>query len=202
MTAQPALKLSPQEYLAIERQRDSKSEYVNGELFAMAGASRWHNLIVTNVLREVSRQLKTQPCEVYPSDMRVWIPRLKKYTYPDVVVVYGPPRFEDNHHDTLLNPILIIEVLSPSTAEYDRGVKFKHYRTLDTLQEYLLISQDVPLIERYVRQETTRFWTLSDAEGMEGQVELSSIGSVELSLAEVYDKISFQEAILPNSENF
>ncbi len=191
MTAEPAVTLTPQEYLVMERQREYKTEYSDGYVVAMAGATEAHNLIITNVVRELSIQLKKCPCKVYPSDMRVWIPRLKKYTYPDVVVVCGKPEFQDEHRDTLLNPTILFEVLSSSTAAYDRGEKFKHYRTLDLLQEYVLISQETMLIERYVRQEGTRFWTFSDAEGPDAQMELEAIGC-SLSLAEVYDKVEFE----------
>lgn len=192
MTAQTAAKMTPQEYLVMERRNAYKSEYVNGDIVAMAGASEAHNLVITNIVRELSIQLKTRPCKVYPSDMRVWIPRLTTYTYPDVVVVCETPEFQDERRDTLLNPTLLIEVLSPTTAAYDRGIKFKHYRTLDSLQEYLLISQDAPLLERYLRQEGSRFWTFSDAEGPAAQMELSSVGC-RLALAEVYDKVEFEQ---------
>jgi Uma2 family endonuclease len=192
MTAQTAANMTPQEYLVMERQNADKSEYVNGDMLAMAGTSRWHNLMVTNLVAELRTQLKGRPCEVYPSDMRVWIPRLITYTYPDVVVVCGQPEFQDERRDTLLNPTLLIEVLSPTTAAYDRGVKFKHYRALDSLQEYLLVSQDAPLLGCYLRQEGSRFWTFSDAEGPAAQMELSSVGC-RLALAEVYDKVEFEQ---------
>ena len=191
MTAQPATKLTPQEYLAIERQNEVKSEYWNGDLFAMAGASRWHNLIITNVVSELRVQLKGRSCEVYPSDMRVRIPRSTAYRYPDVIVICGQPQFEDEQHDTLLNPTIIIEVLSPSTEAVDRGTKFGQYRKIDSLREYLLISQETPLIERYVRQGDTPFWLLSDATGLEANLEVSSIECV-LALAEVYDKVELE----------
>lgn len=192
MTVQPAAKLTPQEYLAIERQNEVKSEYWNGEMFAMAGASEAHNLIVLNVGAELRAQLKGRPCRVYPSDMRVRIPRSTAYRYPDVIVVCGQPEFEDEHHDILLNPTVIIEVLSPSTEVYDRGTKFRQYRTVDSLREYVLISQEKPLIERYVRQQETRFWLLSEAEGFEEHIEVDSI-KCELALAEVYEKVEFAE---------
>jgi Uma2 family endonuclease len=191
MKAQTVKKMTPQEYLAMERQNEYKSEYLNGQVFAMAGASRWHNLIITNVVRELSTQLKKQPCEVYPSDMRVRIPRTGLYTYPDVTVVCGKPEFEDEHRDTLLNPMLIVEVLSPSTEAYDRGAKFGHYRKIESLQEYVLISQEKPLIERFLRQEGTSFWVLSEAEGLHTAIDLSSI-SGRLELAEVYEKVKFE----------
>jgi Uma2 family endonuclease len=191
MTAEPAAKITPQEYLALERQSEIKSEYWNGEMFAMAGATEAHNLIVANVVGEVRTQLKGRPCKMYPNDMRVRIPHSLSYKYPDVVIVCGRSQFEDEHHDTLLNPMAIIEVLSPSTEAYDRGGKFGEYRTIDSLQEYVLISQDKPLIERYVRQEDSPFWLFSDAKGMEMNVELRSIGCT-LALAEVYDKVEFE----------
>ena len=192
MTAETAPKMTPQEYLVHERQAEYKSEYLKGELFAMAGASRWHNIITLNVGSELRIQLKGRPCETYSNDMRVHTPHTGLYSYPDVVVICGTPKFDDEHRDTLLNPTVLIEVLSPSTESYDRGAKFGHYRRLDSLREYLLITQEKPLIERYVRQEDSRFWTLSDAEGLEAGVELSSIGCL-LALAEVYEKVNFEE---------
>jgi Uma2 family endonuclease len=190
MSAQPARKCTPQEYLAIERQNDVKSEYWSGEMFAMAGASEAHNLIVLNVGAELRAQLKGKSCRVYPSDMRVRIPRKPSYKYPDVSVVCGQPRFEDDHRDILLNPLVIVEVLSPSSESYDRGAKFREYRAIDALQEYVLISQEQPLIERYMRQAQTRFWTLSDAAGLDERLVLESI-ACELALAEVYAQVEF-----------
>ena len=136
MAAQPQHKpyVSPQEYLVIEREATYKSEYFNGEMFAMAGASRrWHNLLVTNIVGEIRQQLKGRQCNIYANDMRVRIPSTGLYTYPDVIVVCGEEQFEDDELDTLLNPTLIIEVLSKSTAGYDKGEKFAHYRQLDSL---------------------------------------------------------------------
>jgi Uma2 family endonuclease len=124
MSSQPTAYLTPEQYLAIEREADHKSEYVDGEMVAMTGASRRHNLVAFNLTREISRQLRGRPCEGYASDMRVRVPSARLYTYPDVVVVCGDPLFEDGYVDTLLNPTLIIEVLSESTELYDRGKKF------------------------------------------------------------------------------
>lgn len=192
MSTQALLKPTPQEYLAMERRSNYKSEYVNGEIFAMAGASEAHNLIVANVIRELSVQLKGKSCKVYPGDLRVKIPHTGLYTYPDVSVVCGKAEFDDDQQDTLLNPILIIEVLSTSTESDDRGAKFAHYRKLDSVLEYLLISQERRLIERYVRQPDSRFWMLSDADGLQETMELTSI-HCQLALAEVYDKVEFME---------
>ncbi len=190
MTARLAAQLTPQEYLAQERQREFKSEFWHGEIFAMAGASRAHNLIIANVVGELRAQLKGRRCELYPNDMRVFIPRTGMFTYPDVIVVCGTPIFDDARRDTLLNPTLIVEVLSSSTEGYDRGAKFASYRTIDALQEYVLLTQTAPLLERYVRQADTPFWLFADAAGLDATVELTAI-ACRLALAEVYDKIEF-----------
>ena len=178
---------TPEEYLALERQAQCKSEYYAGEVFAMAGASRWHNLIVTNVLRELSLQLKGRPCTTYPSDMRVKISPTGLYTYPDVTVVCGDAQFEDTQQDTLLNPTLIVEVLCESTEAYDRGGKFAHYRKLASLMEYVLIAQTKSHLEHYIRQPDNR-WLLEEAESLHGTVHFPAI-DCHLSLAEVYDKV-------------
>jgi Uma2 family endonuclease len=152
----------------------------------MTGASRKHNLISGNIYRELSLLLKKRPFEAYLSDMRVKAAEARSYHYPDIAVVYGTPRFEDAQLDTLLNPTVLIEVLSSSTEAYDRGGKFTHYRKIATLREYLLVTQDQPSIERYVRQGGV--WVLTEAEGLEASIPLESIGCV-LSLREVYDKV-------------
>jgi Uma2 family endonuclease len=187
MSIHPTPYLSPEDYLAIERKSEFRSEYIDGQIVAMTGASRKHNLIVANVIGELRQQLKDKPCEVYTNDMRVRIPSANVYTYPDVVVVCGEPRFEDTFIDTLLNPNLIIEALSDSTESYDRGKKFGYYRTLESVVEYLLISQDEYRIEQYVKQDDGR-WLLSEAHSLDAIIELASIQSV-LPLNEVYDKV-------------
>ncbi len=190
MTSQPKTYLTPAEYLAIERQAAEKSEYFAGEMYAMVGASRKHNLITINTAAALLQQLKDKPCEVYVSDMRVRVPATDLYTYPDVVVACDGPQFEDEHVDTLLNPLLIIEVLSASTASYDRIKKFGYYRTISTLAEYLLIAQDEPKVEQYVRQPDAR-WLLTDIASPESIVELASI-PCSLKLADVYHKVSLK----------
>ncbi len=187
MFSQAQKRYTPEEYLALERQAQCKSEYYAGEIFAMAGASRWHNLIVANVVGELRAQLKGRPCTTYPSDMRVKVSATGLYTYPDVIVVCGEAEFEDNQQDTLLNPTLIVEVLSDSTEAYDRGGKFAHYRKLPSLMEYVLIAQTKPHIEHYVRQPDNR-WLLSEADSLSDTVHLPSI-DCRLALAEVYDKV-------------
>lgn len=189
MSVQPDLLLTAQEYLELERRREGKSEFFRGEMFAMGGASFAHNTITGNLVRELGQQLKKNPCTVCPGDQRVHIPATGLYTYPDVVVVCGEPQFEDEQLDTLLNPLLIVEVLSSSTEAYDRGKKFEHYRTVASLGEYLLVAQDEPRVERYQRQEGG-LWLFQAAVGLEAVVGLASI-PCRLALAEVYDKVRF-----------
>ena len=184
-------KLTPKEYLALERQALNKSEYYNGEVFAFAGASEPHNLIVSNVLTLFNLQLKTRSCKVYPSDMRVKVSEtgLYLYTYPDVTVVCGKAELEDEHLDTLMNPTLIVEVLSPSTEKDDRIVKFAHYRRLPSVKEYILIAQDSVRLEQYVRQSDGR-WLLSEYSDLRVTAGIQSIGC-ELPMKDVYDKVVF-----------
>jgi len=177
---------SAEEYLALERSAPYKSEFHDGQVYAMTGASRKHNLVTVNIAGELRDQLKKRPCEAYISDMRVKAVEARSYHYPDIAVVCGSPQFEDAHVDTLLNPTVLIEVLSPSTEAYDRGGKFAHYRKIASLNEYLLVTQDQPIIERYQRQGDV--WILSEAEGLGASVSLESIGCI-LSLREVYDKV-------------
>jgi Uma2 family endonuclease len=183
--------MTPEEYLLIERQSEGKNEYYAGEVFAMTGASREHNLIVTNVITILNTQLRERRCEVYPSDMRVKVPKTSLYTYPDVVVVCGEPEFDDEYADTLLDPTVIIEVLSPSTEAYDRGKKFEHYRQLESLREYLLIAQDEYRIEHYLRQPDHR-WLFDDAHLAGDVVQIPSI-ECQLVLADVYSKVTFEK---------
>ncbi len=179
--------LTAQAYLAQERDAETKSEYYAGQVYAMSGASEAHNLIVWNVSGELRSRLKKRPCRGYPSDMRVKVSPTGLYTYPDVTVVCGKPEFDDKRKDTLLNPTVIIEVLSESTEAYDRGKKFSHYRTLESLAEYLLIAQDAVAIDRYVRQPDGR-WLLTAYRGLKAVAMIEAI-DCELSLAEVYDKV-------------
>jgi Uma2 family endonuclease len=188
MSVPAMVRLTPAEYLARERQAETKSEFFNSEIFAMAGASRAHNLIVANIARDLGVQLEDRPCELYPADMRVKVSETGLYTYPDVVVVCGEPQFEDDHVDTLLNPTLIVEILSPSTEAYDRGGKFAHYRELPSLREYVLISQDRCRVERFLRQPDEE-WVLAVADEMSAALPLASIGC-DLQLSRVYAKVA------------
>ena len=175
--------LSPEEYIAAERKAMLKSEYLSGEIVAMSGASNEHNLITMNTSTALYNQLADRGCRVYASDMRVGIGAGISYFYPDVAVVCDEPRFEDNALDTLINPIVVIEVLSPSTEAYDRGEKSVRYRQLESLQEYILISQDTVQVEHYLRQG--KQWILSEFSTLEDVLPLPSIGA-ELSLNQVY----------------
>lgn len=174
-------RLSVEEYLRGEREATSKSEYFAGAVFAMAGASREHNLIVTNLVGELRSRLRGTNCEVYPSDMRVAV-STGFYTYPDVSVA-GGPSFLDARQDTLLDPVLLAEVLSPTTEAYDRGRKFEQYRALLSLREYLLISPVEARIERFRR--SAEGWLLDETVGLDAALRLTSV-EAELPMSEVY----------------
>ena len=188
MSAIPAQTIyTVEEYLATQRSAlAEKCEFIDGQIYAMGGASREHNLISVNIAAELRNQLKGRPCETYANDMRVKPIAAQRYYYPDIAVVCGKPEFEDGHADTLLNPVVLIEVLSDSTEAHDRGGKFTSYRRIATLREYLLVSQDQPLVEHYVRQGDA--WVLTEAAGLDNAVDLQAIGCA-LPLREVYDRV-------------
>lgn len=190
MASVPRPLLTPEEYLARERRADFKSEYYRGEMFAMAGASIAHTRIKDNMARKMGNQLEGGPCAVFTSDLRVKVSPTGLYTYPDVVVVCGDPQVEDQQNDTLLNPRVIVEVLSDSTEQYDRGKKFRHYREIESLQEYVLVAQDEPLFERYVRQADGS-WTITTFADPKKTFEFSTI-PVVLTFAEVYAGVKFR----------
>jgi len=185
MATDPHQRLTIQEYLAFERQSETRNEYLDGEIFAMTGASRAHNLIAGNVFREIGNQLRRRPCEVYPEAMRVRTPS-GLFTYPDVVVVCGERRFDDTHFDTLLNPTLLVEVLSPSTESYDRRTKALQYRSIPSLAEYVLVAQDQILVERYSRQGNE--WRRNDLTALEQLLEMPAIGCTLL-LDDIYERV-------------
>ncbi|MGB9633034.1 MAG: Uma2 family endonuclease [Chloroflexaceae bacterium] len=192
MTAQPAPHLTPAEYLALERAGEERHEFLAGKIYAMAGGSKRHNRIAGSAYAALYAQLRQRDCVVYPSDMRVKSARTGLYTYPDITIVCGDEEFEDDSEDTLLNPTVIIEVLSPSTEQYDRGRKFQHYRAIPSLREYVLISQDEYRVERFARQADNT-WLLSEATGREGTLELTSVQCL-LRLEEVYEKVDLTES--------
>ncbi|CAN5503924.1 Uma2 family endonuclease [soil metagenome] len=194
MSALPQKKyISPEEYLELERAAFEKHEYFDGEIFEMAGTSEEHANISSNINGSLHFQLKKRPCKSYQSDLRVHIPSTGLYTYPDVVVVCEKPQLlDDTYLDTLINPVLIVEVLSPSTADYDKGAKFEHYRTIESLQEYILVWQDKKRVAQYTKQ-TDGSWVLRDFIGESAEIVLSSI-ECKLTMDDIYDKVEFDES--------
>jgi Uma2 family endonuclease len=186
MASDPHRRLTIPEYLACERQAETKNDYVDGEVFAMAGASRAHNLIAGNVFGEIRNQIRGRACEAYTENMRVRTPD-DLFTYPDVAVVCGEPRFDDSELDTLLNPILIVEVLSQSTEAYDRGIKSERYRSIPSLAEYVLVAQERVHVEHLLRQGTDR-WLLEELSDLGRTLELPAIGC-RLPLSDVYERV-------------
>jgi Uma2 family endonuclease len=190
MSATPKSFLTPEQYLERERRAETKREYFAGELFAMAGGSKEHNIITVNLTRELSSQLLERPCQVYGSDMKVRSSE-EHYAYPDITVVCGEELFANGEKDVLLNPTLIVEVLSPTTEAWDRAGKFEQYRRRESLQEYVLIAQDRPHVERFAREPDSE-WRLTERNGREAVLSLPAIGC-ELALSEVYRKVAFPE---------
>jgi Uma2 family endonuclease len=184
--------LTPEEYLALERQSETKSEYFNGEIYAMSGASEAHNLIFANLVSLLIIALRGRPCKTYPSDMRVQVRATGLYTYPDASVVCGRAEFSDQQKNTLRNPTVVFEVLSSTTESYDRGAKFAHYRTLESLTDYVLVLQTEARIEHFARQATDK-WLLSVYQGLGAVALLPSI-DCELPLTDLYDKVELPPA--------
>ena len=197
MSAVLKTKLTETEYLAKERRAEFRSEFYRGDMFAMAGASREHILIAGNLAGEIRTQFKGRSCEVYSTDMRVKVSATGLYTYPDVVIVCGEPEFLDAEVDTLLNPTVLIEVLSQSTESYDRGAKAELYRRIPSLREHVLIAQDRPHVEVLIRQ-TDRNWLLQETSDLDQTVTIPSV-SVSLSMRDIYDRITFEESLLTAS---
>jgi Uma2 family endonuclease len=189
MATDPRQRLTIAEYLALERQAETRHDYLDGEVFAMTGASRAHNLIAGNVFREIANQVRRRPCEVYTGDMRVRTPA-GLFTYPDVVAVCGEPRFDDSQSDTLLNPTLIVEVLSASTEAYDRGTKAAQYRSLPSLAEYVLVAQDQVRVEHWSRQpaDGAPEWLRKDLTALTERLELPSIGC-RVRVGDIYERV-------------
>ncbi|MCC6508095.1 MAG: Uma2 family endonuclease [Pirellulaceae bacterium] len=189
MSTVPKHSITAEEYLHRERKAEFRSEFFRGEMFAMAGASANHNLIVLNAGSSLREQLKKKPCRVYPSDLKLRIEATGLYTYPDLSVVCGEPQLESACGDVLLNPVVLVEVLSDSSEAYDRGKKFEHYRTIPSLKHYVLIAQDRHSIDCFTRS-TNGSWNLTSCQGLEGKINLDALGS-ELVGADVYDKVVF-----------
>lgn len=192
MSAHPQTRLTAEQYLEIERSSDVRSEYYAGAMYAMSGGSYRHAQIIANLSAELRAALKRRPCSVTSSDVRLQVSPNGLITYPDIAVVCGEPRFADHQRDTLLNPTLLVEVLSPSIEAYDRGFKFAQYRTLEALQEYVLVSQDEPRLEVFRRQPESE-WLLHETTGLDAVCRFTSV-EVSIPLAEIYDKVVFPEA--------
>ena len=191
MTAQPKPYVTPEAYIAFDRERAGKHEYYAGTIYAMAGGSVRHNRIAGSTYATLYMQLRQRNCNIYPSDMRVKVVQTGLYTYPDITIICGHEQYEDEKEDILLNPIIIIEVLSPSTEKYDRGKKFHQYRSILSLREYILIAQDEYHIEQFTRQSDNT-WVFSEALGRDGSIELRTI-QCTLLLEEVYEKVDFSQ---------
>ncbi len=185
-----AVHITPEEYLERERAAtDAKHEYFAGEMFALAGGSVRHAQIITRIARLLGNQLEGKDCDVVTGDVRVRVNETGLYTYPDVVAWCNEPAFPDDARDTLLNPTLLVEVTSPSTADYDRSRKFEHYRTIPTLQDYLVVAQGVMHVEHYTRQAENR-WLLTDFRAPDDEIVLQGVPAL-LRLADLYERISF-----------
>ena len=183
--------ITTEQYLALERESEIKSEYFGGEIFAMAGASREHNIISTNIVRALGNQLLEKPCNIFSSDMKVKIKEINKFTYPDIVVVCGNEEYDDEYNDILLNPIVIIEILSDSTEAYDRGRKFQHYRFTPSLREYILVSQNHCFVEKYVRKDDNT-WNLYSYENMKETMTIDTV-KCQISLSDIYHRVEFKK---------
>lgn len=188
MSAVPQPFITPEQYLELEHDALERHEYVNGQTFAMSGASLSHARICQNITVALAAKLKKKGCEILNSDLRVRVPNDSMFTYPDLSIVCGKPDLLEGKTHTLLNPIVLFEVLSPSTEGWDRGGKFAYYRTIASLREYLLVSQNQSSIDRYTLEDGR--WVFSSFTGNEAEVQIESVG-VSLSLIEVYDDIDF-----------
>jgi Uma2 family endonuclease len=189
VVAQPIATMTEEEYLAFERASDARHEFLDGRVYAMAGASLKHGDIIQNTSSNLYIKLRGGPCRAVTNELRVRVRATGLNTYPDIVVLCGEPHLTDDHLDTLTNPTILIEVLSPSTEAYDRGAKWRHYQQIDSLREYVLIAQDAPAIEHFVRQDDGS-WRYEATIGLDAAVELPTIGCT-LALSEVYQNVRF-----------
>lgn len=185
-------KYTPEEYLALEEKAEYKSEYWNGEIVAMSGAAIEHQQIVINLTTELAAKLKGK-CRVFPSEMKVWVKKRGKFFYPDLTIICDKPNFYKNRRDTIDNPRLIIEVLSKSTAAFDRAEKFLSYQSLESLDEYVLVSQDKALVEQYLKRKDGT-WIYQATIGLESKVTFPSIKKT-LKLSDIYDLVEFEEEL-------
>jgi Uma2 family endonuclease len=192
VSTQPRVRVTPEEYLALERNSETRSEYVDGEMLLMSGGTFEHDKILTNLIVELGTHFLDRPGSVHGPDLSVKAIRTGSYFYPDVSVTVGDVELEDEYRDTLLNPQVIVEVLSPSTESYDRGLKFAHYRAMESLREYVLVTQTEYRVERYLRQDDGT-WLYSEATDPGGVLELTSI-ACRIPLTSIYRKVDFERA--------
>jgi Uma2 family endonuclease len=190
MLAQATRTYSPEDYLALEIESETRHEYIDGVMVPMTGGMPNHNQILLNMAGALNFALRQQPYRVFAADQRLWIPEARIYTYPDVMVVQGPLIYQEGRRDTLINPTLIVEVLSKSTRDYDRGDKFASYRTLPSFQEYVLVDQYCCQVERYGKTGEKQ-WVFQEYDGLEDRLELTSI-AFAIALQELYDKVEFE----------
>ena len=183
---------TPEEYLQLEEKAEYKSEYHDGEIIPMTGGTTNHNEICLNLAANLKFGLRKQNYRVYIGDVRLWIPRYRVYTYPDVMVIKGEPIYADKGTTTVTNPILIAEVLSKSTQNYDQGDKFNYYRSIPEMEEYILISQKQHRIMQYTKTEAGK-WLLSEYETEDSTIQLASV-NFEIELSEIYTGVDFSEA--------
>jgi Uma2 family endonuclease len=196
MSTQPVAYLTPEQYLDIESKAEFRSEYINGEMFAMAGGTPNHAWIVVNTASRLTEQLRGRPCGARSSDLRLYSARHKMFTYPDIVVTCGPDQLLDGRNDTLTDATVIVEVLSPSTRNYDRGEKFRFYRSLPSFSEYLLLGQDEMRAEHHVRQ-SDQSWLFREFTSLADEIDLKSIGC-RLQLQSLYERVEFEDSALTN----
>ncbi len=180
---------TPEEYLQLEEQAEYKSEYRDGEIIPMTGGTTNHNEISLNLVTNLRFSLKKQNYRVYMADVRLWIPRYRLYTYPDVMLIKGEPIYADRGTTTVTNPVMITEVLSPSTQNYDQGDKFTYYRSIPEMKEYILISQQKYHVIQYTKTEAGK-WLLSEYETEDALIQLGSL-DLELKLSEIYTGVDF-----------
>lgn len=191
MSAQSIPRLTPEQYLEIERAAEFKSEYFAGRMYAMAGGTIPHAHVIANVIVALAQAVRDRPCIVVSSDARLGVSVEGLYTYPDLMVICGDPKFVDNRRDTVMNPSVIVEVLSKSTEGYDRGFKFAQYRRLESLQEYLLVSQSEPRLKKF-RRTAAGEWAFSESVGLDTSCRFESL-DCQILLSDVYHKVTFEE---------
>jgi Uma2 family endonuclease len=192
MASSPVTKVSEEEYLALDRAAEVRSEFLDGEMWAMSGGSIWHSQLAANLTAELHNALRGGKCRVFTSDLRVRVMPRRMYAYPDATVVCGKPVLADERQDILLNPAAIFEVLSPSTEKYDRGAKFRYYLTIDTLKDYILVDQFTMRVEQYTRG-VEGAWTFRAYQRAEENLKIESIG-ISLPLASIYDGVELPPA--------